>query len=380
MFGVIAIAVAVFAETPTVTDVVAKQRFPWNGKVDIAYTLMGDMAECYLPHIRVTASNRVDSTTYVASATALSGDTGTSEGSHHVVWDLNAQGLEIKSDEVVFTVGYVDTPKPYCVIDLLGGANASSYPVSYLTDVPSGGFNTDEYKTTKLVLRLIEPGSFKMGGSYDVTLTKPFYCGIFEVTQRQWELVTGSNPCSSSSYGKGNSFPVHYVSYNMIRGSSAGAGWPGSTAVDGSSFLGKLQARTGIDFDLPTEAQWEYTCRAGTVTTYSYGNSADGNYMWYSSNSSSKSNVVGTKQPNAWGLYDMHGNVYEWCRDWYGSLSGGVTDPKGSSSGSRRVARGGSWYSNADRCTSSIRGSYIPSDAYDDCYYGFRLVRTLSNE
>ncbi len=384
MIAILAVVVGVTgAFAATLSNATAKQRFPWNGKVDITYTLTGDVT-AGLPADRVvvlsvTASNRVDGTTYVASATALSGDTGTSEGSHHVVWDLNAQGLEIKSDEVVFTVGYVDTPKPYCVIDLLGGANASSYPVSYLTDVPSGGFNTDEYKTTKLVLRLIEPGSFKMCGSYDVTLTKPFYCGIFEVTQRQWELVTGSNPCSSTSYGTGDSYPVHYVSYNMIRGSSAGAGWPGSTAVDGSSFLGKLQARTGIDFDLPTEAQWEYACRAGTTTTYSYGNSVDGNYMWYSSDSSSKSHVVGTKQPNAWGLYDMHGNVWEWCLDWYGSLSSGVTDPLGSSSGSSRVTRGGGWSSNGDYCTSSDRrGRNDPANG--DCINGFRLVRTLSNE
>ena len=377
------VALSAFATFPEISNVTAKQRYPWNGKVDITYTLTGDVTAGLptwenVPCLFVTASNRVDGTTYVASATALSGDTGTSEGSHHVVWDLNVQGLEIKSDEVVFSVGYVGTPKQYCVIDLSGGASASSYPVSYHADVLSGGFNTDEYKTTKLVLRLVGPGTFMMKGSYSTTLTKPFYCGVFEVTQKQYELVMGSNPCSSTSYGKGDSYPVHYVSYNMIRGSSAGAGWPGSSAVDGSSFLGKLQARTGADFDLPTEAQWEYACRAGTTTTYSYGNSVDGNYMWYSSNSSSKSHVVGTKQPNAWGLYDMHGNVWEWCLDWYGNLSVGMTDPVGSSSGSSRVKRGGSWYYVAVNCTSSIRSYDVPS--IGDYGIGFRLVRTLSNE
>jgi formylglycine-generating enzyme required for sulfatase activity len=142
--------------------------------------------------------------------------------------------------------------------------------------------------------------------------------------------------------------------------------------------MGKLRARTGLDFDLPTEAQWEYACRAGTTTTYSYGNSADGNYMWYDSNSNSKTHVVGTKQPNLWGLYDMHGNVSEWCLDWYGTLSYG-TDPKGSSSGSNRVKRGGSWYYYAGSCASFIRGDFLPSLGNYHDGFGFRLFRTLSN-
>ena len=162
----------------------------------------------------------------------------------------------------------------------------------------------------------------------------------------------------------------------MIRGSSAGAGWPSSSAVDASSFLGKLRARTGLDFDLPTEAQWEYACRAGTTTTYSYGDSANRSYMWYSSNSSSKSHEVGTKSPNPWGLYDMHGNVWEWCLDWYASSLTGGTDPKGSSSGSCRVIRGGGWSYDAYNCTSSSRNYCDPSGK--GSIYGFRLVRTLS--
>ena len=162
----------------------------------------------------------------------------------------------------------------------------------------------------------------------------------------------------------------------MIRGSSAGAGWPSSSAVDASSFLGKLRARTGLDFDLPTEAQWEYACRAGTTTTYSYGDSANGSYMWYSSNSSSKSHEVGTKSPNPWGLYDMHGNVWERCLDWYASSLTGGTDPKGSSSGSDRVKRGGSWYDGASLCASSFREYSYPS--FEGSNVGFRLVRTLS--
>ena len=369
-----------FIAGSAIKNVTAKQRYPWNGKVDISYTIVGDVAaeaeqrgESAL--LKVAAIDKTANTTNMA--TKLSGDVSITEGTHSLVWDMRADGLSFKSSNVVFKV-YCETVlyPTYCVIDLSAGSSAASYPVTYLSEPPNGGFNVSEYKTTKLVLKCIEAGSFKMGGSYDVTLTKPFYCGLFEVTQRQWELVTGSNPCSSTSYGKGNSYPVHNVSYNMIRGSSMGAGWPSSSAVDASSFLGKLRARTGLDFDLPTEAQWEYACRAGTTTTYSYGDSANGSYMWYSSNSSSKSHEVGTKSPNPWGLYDMHGNVWEWCLDWYASSLTGGTDPNGSFSGSGRVERGGCWSFGASSCASSYRGSTHPSNEYSNL--GFRLVRTLS--
>ena len=371
----------IFAVMPTITGVTAKQRYPWNGKVDITYALTGDVTAGLpawnKPFLLVTVSNRVDGAVYDAVTDALSGDTGTAEGTHHVLWDLNVQGLEFKSGDVVFTVAYTDMPKPYCVIDLAAGANASSYPISYIFSVPSGGW-TDEYKTTKLVLRRIEPGTFMMCGQYDVTLTKPFYCGIFEVTQKQYELVTGVNPCSSTVYGKGDAYPVHYVTYNMIRGTSDGATWPSSSTVDSSSFLGKLRARTGLDFDLPTEAQWEYACRSGTSTTYSYGNSANGSYMWYSDNSSGTSHPVGMKNANAWGLYDMHGNVEEWCLDWRGTLACG-TDPNGPASGAYRVVRGASWHHDADDCTPFFRGYDYPSGGRYNYGVGFRLVRTLFN-
>ena len=220
-------------------------------------------------------------------------------------------------------------------------------------------------------------GSDQTNESHRVTLTQDFYIGVFEVTQKQWSLVMGSDPCSSYSCGKGNTYPVHCVSYNMIRGSSNGAKWPSSSAVDASSFLGKLQAKTGITFDLPTEAQWEYACRAETTTTYSYGNNADGAYMWYTSNSGSQTRPVGGKKANPWGLYDMHGNVWEWCLDWNGTLSYG-TDPKGPSSGSDRVGRGGSWKNGVANCTSSNRSnSYSPSFSSNGS--GFRLSRTLSD-
>ena len=278
----------------------------------------------------------------------------------------------------------------YCVIDLSGGANARSYPVTCYRNEPDGGFNTEEYKTTKLVLKRVGPGSFIMGEdqtdvSHRVTFAKPFYMGLFEVTQMQWELVMGTNPCSATEYGRGDANPVHYVSYNMIRGSSLGAKWPKSNAVDEDSFLGRLREKTNIEFDLPTEAQWEYTCRAGTTTKFSYGNVANGAYMWYSGNNSSRetgkysTKVVGTKLPNDWGFYDMHGNVYEWCLDWddkdesgaYKALGYGE-NPKGLSSGRWRVIRSVRGWDYGPGCTSSVRGGNLPSSGH---YYtgGFRL-------
>ena len=366
---------SLFAATPQVKNVNAFQQYPW-GAVCISYEVEGDVASSAekkgrTPGLRVKASDKASGKTYEAAW--LYGDTGYEAGLHRIVWDIGAQGISLDSKNVVFTVMYCDVL--YLVVDLSAGASASSYPVSYLDGVPSGGW-TDAYKTTKLVLRYIPAGTYKMQNTSNVTLTKPFYIGVFEVTQRQWELVMGSNPCSSTSYGKGDSYPVHWVSYNMIRGSADGAQWPSSSAVGSTSFMGKLRARTGINFDLPMEAQWEYACRAGTTTTYYWGGSMNGNYAWYNNNSSSRNHVVGTKTPNAWGLYDMSGNVWEWCLDWHGTLAYG-TDPKGPASGSHRVTRGGSWNSVVGDCTSSYR-SYSGL-SYEDYNLGFRLVRTLSN-
>ena len=360
-----------YADTPTITGVTAQQRYPWNGKVDITYAVTGDIVEKAKQRdevvlLKVSATDMDANATYVA--TQLSGDLSMEDGKHAVVWDMNADGLTFKSSNVAFKVAYETTNALYCVIDLATGAGASSYPVTYLIEPPIGGFNVDEYKTTKFVLRRIEAGTFIMGEdqndeSHRVILTKPFFCGLFEVTQKQYSLVTGWNP----SYYSGDTLPVDKVTYTDIRGSSS---------VNSASFLGKLRARTGLDFDLPTEAQWEYACRAGTTTTYSNGNSANGSYMWYYNNSSSTPHTVGLKSANPWGLYDMHGNVWEWCLDWSDALAYG-TDPRGSSSGKYRELRGGSWSRSTSECTSFYR-LYGRSPSSTEIDIGFRIVRTLS--
>ncbi len=310
------------------------------------------------------------------------------------------------------TLYAVWTKATYMVIDLSSGSSSSKYPVSYLTSVPSGGW-TDTYKTTKLVLRRVNAGTFTMGSpsgevgrysnesQHSVKLSKDFFIGVFEVTQRQWELVMGSRPSYFSNGSYYSTRPVERISYNAIRGSSTGAGWPGSSGVDSSSFIGRIRSRTGLSqFDLPTEAQWEFACRAGTTAAVSNGinlNNAEYDYRiadvcWhyqdYLAASSSSgwgygTMPVGEYGANPWGLYDMHGNVWEWCLDWYSANLGtsAVTDPKGPSSGSHRVIRSGAWECASYNCRSARRGDESPSatkrsDSASDGHFGFRLSIT----
>ena len=198
------------------------------------------------------------------------------------------------------------------------------------------------------------------GPQHLVTISKPFYMGVTEVTQAQYEAVMGTNP----SANKGPTNPVEYVTWN-----------------DATEFCRKLSERTHRTVRLPTEAEWEYACRAGTTTRFSFGDSdrALGDYAWHKGNSAGTSHPVGQKKPNAWGLYDMHGNVWEWCADWYGSYpTGPSTDPQGAASGDKRVFRGRTWYHlvTADfRCAS--RNALPPTDPGWRGDLGFRCAMTL---
>lgn len=381
-----ALAAAHFAfATPSITGVTAQQHYPWDGKVDITYTVSGDIAatanlQGLAPSLKVTATDGISGQIYTASV--LSGDIALTDGAHSIVWDMGAQGLSFISTNVTFSVSCEMSPSTYCVIDLSAGSSASSFPVSYLVTPPSGGFNVDTYKTTKLVLRRIEPGTFKMGGQYQTTLTTPFFIGVFEMTQKQYTQIMGSNPSSLT----GNMRPVENVSYNMIRGSTNGAKWPISNSVDPSSCLGRLRAKTKIEFDIPTEAQWEYACRAGTTSEYNNGGNTENDLKKLGRYSGNRSDgkggylaghtTVGSYLPNAWGLYDMHGNVWEWCLDWNGNLLNNVTDPTGLTSGTRRAIRGGAANRDAEKCTSSWRGKDPPSDVYNT--FGLRLALTVT--
>lgn len=289
---------------------------------------------------------------------------------------------------------------PYMVVDLSSGSGASSYPVTYLGSAPSGGLNKDAYKKTQIALRRIGEGTFMMGSptnelgrssggfspretQHKVTLTKPYYIGVFEVTQTQWRQVTGQAMKTNAlmpAYSKEPYYSTGVVGYyGSIRGTNAGAKWPSSNAVDAGTFMGKLRSKTGVTFDLPTEAQWEYACRAGTTTalnsgknltdTGSCGNLAALGRYYYNGGGFVQMAVVGSYKANAWGLYDMHGNVAEVCLDWVKNDLGGspMTDPVGPGSGSERIARGGGADDAAGNCRSA--GRWMPCGPW-----GFRLA------
>jgi formylglycine-generating enzyme required for sulfatase activity len=226
---------------------------------------------------------------------------------------------------------------------------------------------------------LIKGGTFMMGSPADepehwdnedpqhkVTLSS-FYMGKFQVMQAEYELVMGVN----LSYNIGPSLPVENVSwYDAIEYCnrlSLLEGLPPAYTINGTNVTWD---RNTNGYRLPTEAEWEYACRAGTTTPYHTGNTITKRQANFDGN---EIEPVGSYAPNAWGLHDMHGNVWEWCWDWHGSYSRGVKiDPIGASSGSRRVARGGSWRSIAENVRSAYRADYTPS-YMNDCN-GFRLV------
>lgn len=216
----------------------------------------------------------------------------------------------------------------------------------------------------KMKFAYIPAGSFQMGGTqndsekpiHTVSISHGFYMGTTEVTQAQWVSVMWNNP---SSFNNCDNCPVENVSWEDVQ-----------------AFIKKLNARGDGKYRLPTEAEWEYAARAASTTKYSFGDGEGslGSYAWYDANSGSTTHEVATKKPNAWGLYDMHGNVWEWMQDWYGDYSNGsATDPAGAVSGSDRVLRSGSWGVGAVSLRSACRNAYSP--LIRDQFLGFRLVR-----
>ncbi len=250
-----------------------------------------------------------------------------------------------------------------------GGAPAPSLEGMTLVPIPAGSFMMGSPSG--------ESDRYDDETQHRVTLTRGFLMSATEVTQAQYEAVMGSNP----SEFKGASRPVEMVSwYDAVRFCNALSEREGLTAayrISGENSAPEVTWNLDADgYRLPTEAEWEYACRAGTTTRFHSGNSDSDLELvgWYSGNSNQQTQDVGTKQPNAWGLYDMHGNVWEWCWDRYGDYGGNATDPAGPGSGSARVLRGGGWSDGAQFCRSAYR--YWRHPVIRSSFNGFRVVRS----
>jgi formylglycine-generating enzyme required for sulfatase activity len=366
----------------------------------------------------------------------VTGDINTllSAGTHTFTWDAGRDFPErlVSNLTAEVTLWATNSPPPYCAVNLVADGGGR-FPVRWYGkegEVPFGAAD-GRWKKDWLLLRQIpstEGGTVTLGspgGEWGhqadealrtVRITRPFYMGVYEVTQRQWENVAGATRSKPSWWNNTTDWeerPVEQVSYYEIRENASSnqdnpdIDWPGTTnhAVAADSFMGRLRAKTGdvLEFDLPTEAQWEYACRAGTTGPWNNGAGASNNdtdpnlavlgrYQrnggqtnttgttyanWPQSIDASKATAtVGSYLPNAWGLHDMHGNVWEWCLDYYiasdDSLLG--DDPSGPelAAGSARVRRGGSWGLGASDCRSARRRSYAPSSWSDGI--GFRVA------
>ncbi len=241
--------------------------------------------------------------------------------------------------------------------------------------IPAGEFMMGLRKSWQELVRLFDWDEDVAKGltgeqpQHRVRITRPFYLGVYEVTQAEFEEVMGKNPSMFPKGGGGaeevsgkdtSSYPVEMVSWE-----------------DAVEFCKRLSAKEGKTYRLPTEAEWEYACRAGTTTRFGFGDdpASLGEYAWYRDNSDWKTHSVGEKKPNAWGVHDVHGNVWEWCADWYDGdyyIDAPTDDPSGPVTGSGRVFRGGCWRSVAGHCRAAGRYGCVPQGRID--YLGFRVA------
>jgi formylglycine-generating enzyme required for sulfatase activity len=228
----------------------------------------------------------------------------------------------------------------------------------------------------RMKLVLIPAGEFILGSAKEnedrfsnespqqkVRISKPFYMGVHEVTQRQYREVMGRNP---SKYKLSPDHPVEQVTWEeAVQFCRKLSEWP-------------FEKETRRVYRLPTEAEWEYACRAGSTTTFSCGDTLTDKHANFQRDTD-RTARVGSYRPNAFGLYDMHGNVWEWCQDWYDGAAyqtAAGDDPAGPETGGTRVIRGGGWHSEADRCRSAVRDSFTPAHRFHDI--GFRVVCTIA--
>ena len=419
----------VSAATPVVTDAIMVQPNVAGRDVTITYTLANAPAVVTLD-IQTNAVAEGEAVwvsiggEHIQSVSAGSDVFRKVEGNgqHTIVWkaDADLPGLKIPDARAVVTAWAMNDTPDYMVVDISSSAVAGSQRYYTSTNfLPGGLLGIDDYRTSKIVMRRIHAKNvpWTMGSiieanrnntkeyAHAAVLTNDYYLGVFPVTQAQWANVAGYNNSSYKTEDDRNLHPVEMLSYNEIRCTDAGNVNGMSIASKGGlwpeppyegSFLDKLNDRTGLDFDLPTEGEWEFACRVGGLIgdgrwntgkpRLVTGDAADANmpgankYNGYASTTA----VVGLFAPNAWGLYDMHGNVWEWCLDWYvgntSSLGGAVNidfDNPGnrrdaSVAGTERVQRGGCAATSMVNNRLANRANVGPTDRLK--WYGLRLA------
>ena len=383
LFLMAAVMYAIGSEAATATVTSVGQNWPWDTKVRIGYTLAAESGR-YSVAVKV----RQGADAWTLSPSAIRGDfEGVTAGDHQLIWDPSVDAVTnfpslVNATFIVEPVEEPATPmKDYLIVDLSGGADATMWPVTAADTVDVGD---DAYKTTKILFRRVHArGEFMQGAPADeplrhpkyegsksvsTTLTNDYYMAVYELTQEQMNRITGQAVVE----GQGGAYPAYAFAWTAVRGTAVGTRWPDSSDVDADSLIGRLRARAelttdfmpeGWKFDLPTDAQWEFACRAGTTTawnngtdvnfyTNSIGKVVDDNLdklAWYSGNSGGNLHPVGLKQPNAFGLYDMHGGVWEMtlCSTFGGAGLYGDVEPVGAGCGSDgsqyRTIRGGSY-------------------------------------
>ncbi|MBP5640557.1 MAG: formylglycine-generating enzyme family protein [Victivallales bacterium] len=390
VIGLALSAIALQADVK-VKDISVKPIVPWSGKVEIVYSVECDEIDADGKPENVYLSFNASDHDNKIKIRTLSGDGAFGAvhagGPYTVTWNFSKDEPRLKfSDYINVSIKARTGLGTYLVVNL------KDWSHRFQNEPPD--FTDDTCRTSELWLRQIPAGKFTMGSAinelgrgdeevqHEVTIGQLFYIGIFECTQAQYQFVMGKN---TSNY-KGDCRPVERVSYDTIRGSSAkaGGGWPAhGHSVDATSFMGKLQKNTGMVFDLPTEAEWEYACRAGTTTALNSGkdlssvasdaNTAEVGRYYYNRTDGkggfAQHTKVGSYLPNAWGLYDMYGNVWEWCLD---SYARDEAQRKADSGVLRRGVRGGGWFSFAQYCRSAYQSYRVPSSS--NYYCGFRIT------
>jgi len=400
IFVLAALAASVAGATPVVSDVRVSQSS--DRVVTVRYALAGAPAIVTM-NVQTNAGDGTwadigGGNVWSQSASGVWSPSGDvfgrveGDGAHAFTWrpDRSWPDRKLAAGEarIVVTAWAPEDAPDYLSVELKDGGAAGWYPSADY--VPGGVLSNAAYRTTSLLMRRIHARGIPatMGSALEIdrradredihtaTLTNDYYIGVFEVTQRQWREAGGTTPSALTDVH--DLRPVAYVSYEDVRdkGDAAHA-WPAPPHAD--SWLGRLRARTGVDFDLPGEAQWEFACRAGTPeghwnTGARYGTGYCGRHNLNCG--SEKSAVCGTYAPSRWGTYDMHGNVLEWCLDWgrfdIASLEGAVNAEQDPRIGAMRVIRGGGWSMHSSYMRSAFRAWNRPTTR--DQAYGFRVA------